>query len=50
MAFLLVAKNVVLELWLPAYLDLIPSSSHLLLRAGNLALCVFVLAKKSLSD
>lgn len=49
MALLPVAKNMGLELLLPAYLDLILSSRHLLLKAGSLAMGVFALAKKSLS-
>ena len=49
MAFLPMAKNVFCELLLLAYLDLIISSRHLLLKAGNLAMGVFALAKKSLS-
>lgn len=47
MAFLLVAKNVVWELLLVVYLALTVSSRHLLLKAGNLAMGVFALAKKN---
>lgn len=49
MAFLPMTKNVFWELLLLAYLDLIISSRHLLLKAVNLAMGVFALAKKSLS-
>lgn len=40
MALLPVAKNMGLELLLPASLDLILSSRHLLLKAGRLAMCL----------
>lgn len=49
MAFLPVAKNVFWKLLLLAYLDLTVSSRHLLLKAENLVISVFGLAKKSLS-